>query len=66
VGALRAVTAIFRATAGLDAEQARRLDMIGVEVSAVNALRAENQIRERLIVQRFGFGARPVVAWLCR
>ena len=50
VGALRAVAAIFRATAGLDAEQTRRLDVIGVEVSAVNALRAENQIRERLIV----------------
>ena len=64
VGALRAIAAILRAAAGLDAEQACDLDAVGIEVSSVDALRPEDEIRERQIVERFCLRPRPVVARL--
>ncbi len=60
--ALRAVAAILRTAAGLDAQQARGLDVIGIEIAAVNALRLKNQIGERQIVKRLCFSARPVAS----
>src|SRR5580692_3632308 len=59
--ALRAVAAVLRTAAGLDAEQARGLDVVGIEVAAMNALRAKHQIREGKIVKRPRFRTRPVV-----
>jgi hypothetical protein len=58
---LRTIAAVFRAAAGLDAEQARGLDLVGIEMSAVDALRAEHQVREGKIVKRLRFGPPPVV-----
>jgi hypothetical protein len=63
---VRAVAAIFRAGAGLDAEQARGLNVIGIEVAAMNALRPEDQVGERQIIERFGFHSRPIMARLIR
>ena len=62
--ALRAVPAIFRAAAGLDAEQARGLDVIGIEIAAMKGLRLKDQVYERQIIKCLGFGSRPVVARL--
>src|SRR5215831_19406660 len=59
--ALRAVAAILRTAPGLDTEQARGFDVIGIAVRPVNALGAEHQIGERHGVKRFGFRAIPVV-----
>ena len=59
--ALRAVTAILGAAAGLDAEQARGLDVVGIEMAAMDALRAKHQIRERQGIKSFGLRAVPVV-----
>jgi hypothetical protein len=36
--------------------------MIGIEVAAMNALRPEDQVGERQIMERFGFRSRPVMA----
>jgi len=66
MGTLRAIAAIFRAAAGLDAEQACGLDVIGIEVAPVNALRLEDQVRERQIVERLCFESGPVMARLTK
>jgi hypothetical protein len=59
--ALRAIAAILGTAAGLDAEQARRLNMVRIEVGAVNALRPKHQIREREFIESLGFLTVPVV-----
>ena len=69
--ALRAIAAILGAAAGLDAEQARGLDMVRIEIAAMNALRPKHQVRERQVIESFGLRAIPVVpdrlAWCgCR
>jgi hypothetical protein len=40
--------------------------VIGIEVAAVNALRLEDQVRERQIVERLCFGSGPVMARLTK
>jgi hypothetical protein len=37
------------------------LNLVGVEILAVHLLRAENQIHQRQLVERFDFGDRPAV-----
>lgn len=63
--ALGAVAAIFRTAARLDAEQACGLDVVWIEVVAVNALRPKHQVGKRQAVERLGLGALPVTAELC-
>ena len=60
--ALRAIGAILRAAAGLDRQQGRDLDLVGVEMCAVHRLGLENQVIERQPVEREHFVLRPVVA----
>jgi hypothetical protein len=43
---LRAIAAILRTAAGLDGEQRRALNLVGVEVLAVHLLRAKHQIHQ--------------------
>jgi hypothetical protein len=57
---LRAVAAILGTAAGLDREQRRELNLVGVEAFAVHLLRAVDEIHQGLLVQRFDFGDRPV------
>ena len=61
VRALRAVTAILGAATGLDAEQARGLDMVRIEMAAMDALRPKHQVRERQGIEGLGLRAVPVV-----
>jgi hypothetical protein len=54
---LRAIAAILRAAAGLDAEQGRELDLVGRVVRAVDTLRLveeveQGQIEEAAISER--------------
>ena len=63
---LRAVRAVLRAAAGLDAEQHAALHLVGRVMRAVHRLRAEHEIRQRRGVDRFDFGDRPVVADVVR
>ena len=63
--ALRTIGTIFRAPAGLDRQQGRDLDLVGVEMRAVDRLGLENQVVERQPVEREHFVLRPVVA-ACR
>ena len=58
--ALRAIAAILGAAAGLDAEQARGLDMVRIEILTMKALRPKHQIGERQGVKRLGFRPIPV------
>ena len=60
--ALRAIGAILRAAAGLDRQQGRDLDLVGVEMRAMHRLGLENQVVERQPVEREHFVLRPVVA----
>ena len=59
--ALRTIAAVLRATAGLDRQQRGHLHLGRVEVHAMDALRAEHQLRERQREQRAQLLARPVV-----
>jgi hypothetical protein len=59
---LRAVGAVFRATAGLDRQQRGYLHGVRVMLFAVHGLRAMHQLVERQRKQRGHFFARPVVA----
>ena len=55
---LRAVAAVLGTTAGLDRQQRRALDGIGVEMLAMHLLGAEHQVGERQLEQRLdGIGA---------
>ncbi|OIQ63656.1 hypothetical protein GALL_548030 [mine drainage metagenome] len=58
--ALRAVTAVLGTAAGLDTEQARGLDMVWIEMPAMDALRAKHQVRERQGIEGFGLRAVPI------
>ena len=49
---LRAITAIFRATAGLDRNQCRQLHGVGRVVRAMHFLRTEEKVVERQLEQR--------------
>ena len=60
--ALRAVGTVFRAGAGLDRQQRRQLDAVGIEMPAVDLLRGEDQVRERHREQRIDLLRSPVVA----
>ena len=46
-GALRAIGAVLRAAAGLDAQQGGNLDPVGIEVAAVNRMGLGQQVVER-------------------
>ncbi len=61
VRALRAVAAVLRTGAGLDAQQRAHLHGVGVEMGAVRGLRAVQQVAERQLEQGANLGARPVV-----
>lgn len=61
VRALRAVSAVFSAPAGLDGEQCRHLDFVRVEELAVGGLRLEQELIERQLKERQDFALRPVV-----
>ena len=62
VHALRTIGAVFRAAAGLDRDQRRHLHLGGIEVQAMNLLRAKDQFGKRKLEQRAHLLARPVVA----
>ncbi len=61
-GALGTVAAILRAGAGLDAEQAADLHLVGIEVGAVQALGAEDQVIEGLVQQGLDLFQSPIMA----
>ncbi len=61
VGALGAVGAVFRAAAGLDRDEGRNLHLGGIEMQAMNALRAKDQFGKGKLEQRAHLTARPVV-----
>jgi hypothetical protein len=60
MGRLIAIAAVFSATACLDRQEARFLHFVGVMDLAMQALRGEDQIIERRVVDRFDLLARPV------
>ena len=62
VDALRTIRAVLGTAAGLDREQRRNLHLARIEVLAMNALGAEQQLGERQREQRAHLVARPVVA----
>ncbi|MCY1395526.1 hypothetical protein D9M71_104710 [compost metagenome] len=61
VTGLRTIFAIFRAGAGLDRQQGRHLDAVGVEMRTVHRLRLEQQVIEWLNEECFDFGQSPVM-----
>ena len=63
---LRAVGAILRAAAGLDAEQHAALHFIRTMVLAMNELGSKNQIQERSRVDGLNFIEGPIVPHLSR
>lgn len=60
--ALRAVFAVFRASAGLDRQQRADLHLTRVKVLAVYGLRFEQQFKQRFIKQGLGLPYCPVNA----
>jgi len=64
---LRAVSAIFAASASLDAEQAATLNFFPAPMLQVNSAALRNQIEQRLMIQMFEFSEdHRVVAMLSR
>ena len=61
---LRAIGAIFRAAAGLDGQQRRKLHPRRIEGAAMNVLRAKHQFGKRQVEQRANLFPRPVAARL--
>ena len=59
---LRTIFAVFRTAAGLDREQTAFLDAVGIEVMAMDRLRAKQQVVEGQVEKRPDFRLRPVVA----
>ena len=59
--ALRTVFAVFRATAGLDAQQRRQLDVVRIEVTPQRRLGPEDEIDEREVEQGLHLPKGPVV-----
>ncbi len=58
---LRTIGAVLRAAAGLDAEEARLLDVADLVKMAVNAVRLGDQIKESQIVDRDDLVRGPIV-----
>src|SRR5207248_3807133 len=56
---LAAIAAILGAAAGLDVEELAQLDAVGIEMLPMDRLRVEQEIVERLPVQRPGRLTRP-------
>lgn len=56
---LAAIAAIFRASVGLDAKKPAQLDLVGIEILAVNGLRLKQKVVEGRVVERLGFRSRP-------
>ncbi|MNZ55075.1 hypothetical protein D3C78_729930 [compost metagenome] len=65
VAGLWTIFAIFRAGAGLDRQQGRHLDAVGVEMRTVHRLRLEQQVVEWLNEECFDFGQSPVMTQGC-
>ena len=65
VARLRAVRAVFRATAGFDAEQRAQLDLFVRVKLEVHGARPIDELEQAEIVDRLHFGERPVVADRC-
>ena len=61
MGALRAIRAIFRTAARLDAQQRAALYVRGVMMLAMNGLRAEEELGERKMIERLDALGRPIV-----
>ena len=59
---LRAVGAVLGAAAGLHRQQRAELHLVGRVVLAVDELRAQDQLRQRQVVDRANLGERVVVA----
>src|SRR5262249_53950486 len=59
---LRTVRTVFRAAAGLDAQEHAPLHFVGGVMGAMRLLRAEDQLRQRQGVYLFNFVQRPVVS----
>jgi hypothetical protein len=59
--ALRAVAAVLRTAAGLDAEQARSFDVVWIEVLAMSALRLKHQVGKRKVVERLSLFDVPMI-----
>ena len=62
MGRLRAVGAVFRASAGLHVEQDASLYDVRAVMGAVDELRPKDQVQQRRRVDFFDFGDGPVVA----
>ena len=58
---LAAIAAILGTAAGLDRQQGRELDRVGIMILAVHALGPPEQVVERQIEQRRDLGPRPIV-----
>jgi hypothetical protein len=59
--ALRAISAVLRATAGLDRKQGRELNLVRIEVPAMRKLCPKNKLRQRQIEEPSDLPARPIV-----
>jgi hypothetical protein len=59
---LRAIAAVFRAAAGLNAEQARLLNVVDVMKLAMDAIRPGDQLEKRQIVDGDDLVASPIMA----
>ena len=64
--ALRAIGAVLRAASGLDRQQRRHLDLVRIEMKAMNALRLEHQLGKRQGKQRPHLLPRPIIADLAQ
>src|SRR5260370_40140720 len=62
MGALRAIAAVFRASAGFDGEQTTKLDARRIVEFPVDLLRGENQIEHRPTEGLAHVVASPIVA----
>ena len=64
MGRLRAVGAVFRASAGLHVEQDASLYYVRAVMGAMDELRPKDQVEQRRRVDFFNFSDRPIVARL--
>jgi hypothetical protein len=56
VGALGAITAIFAATTGFDAEQGAELNFVPIPVVEIDPARLIQKLEQRLVINRLNFG----------
>src|SRR3954447_25337578 len=59
MGRLAAITTILRTAAGLDAEKPAELNLVGIEMFAMNGLRLKQQIIEGGVMERQSLFPRP-------